>query len=939
MKKFYSLLLIVFMAATQAIAGPIISNAVTGNWNATTSWAGGVVPGPGDDAIIVPGANITVTADATVSSISFSGTAATARTLTVNAGVILTVNNGITLDNAIANNTTGAIAGAGTIKCASLKIGGTVTTGFTADRTVSFSSSIATLNIGGDLTVRSEDEISNQHNSTFTHLSGTINVTGNLVLDAENDGSASSTTCMYTMNGGGAETGILDIAGAAAISIPGTGTATFTADGTAATVIYSGGAQTVRNVTYTNLTLSGNGTKTMTGVSSVTGNMTMNGTVAATTAAAFTVGKDLTIGSGTTLTIAGFNFDVSGNTSISGTLISNSTTGSKSFDNLSINNGGLFNSTANENYSFTGDLQVDGTGSINSGTGTWTFSGNGILSGTGSATITNASFVTDYTNNGTYTFGNLDVTGPGAVTLLNNKTITVTATLAGNDNFDQGINGLLNFGGASIAISGFTASASNNTVNYTAAAQTIRGVAYQNLTLSGSNTKTLGNNTTVNATLSMKGTAALALGGNTLTYGASSTLEYAGSTAQTTTAVEFKTPGGPTNLTINNSNGVSLHASRMIPGVVTFINGVLTTSAPNLIIVGSSGSVTGASDASFVDGPVKKIGSGGFTFPVGKTGVGYMKIEITNVTGATTEFTAQYVRASAITTFGTTGLATIGLQGVSNCEYWTLDRAVTTSSADITMYWNAHSPCGGSYLSDPLFGIRIAHYNTTSSQWDAHGGGSPTGNASSGSITWAGVSNFSPFALAALVGSQSSLPVVLSNVKGYENNQGIQIDWSNLTEKDLVSYVVERSTNGVSFTPINEQSPRSNNNDKQSYSAFDATPVAGANYYRIRVLELSGKVVYSKIIRVDIGKMTAAFSLYPNPVRGNVLSVSVNNRQGQYSLKVSNANGQEIYSRKIVHQGGSMTQTIELPSTIKPGVYNIMISGDNYREAKIFVVQ
>ena len=80
MKKFYSLLLIVFMAATQAIAGPIISNAVTGNWNATTSWAGGVVPGPGDDAIIVPGANITVTADATVSSISFSGTAATART-------------------------------------------------------------------------------------------------------------------------------------------------------------------------------------------------------------------------------------------------------------------------------------------------------------------------------------------------------------------------------------------------------------------------------------------------------------------------------------------------------------------------------------------------------------------------------------------------------------------------------------------------------------------------------------------------------------------------------------------------------------------------------------------------------------------------------------------------------------------------------------------
>ncbi|HET6993434.1 MAG TPA: T9SS type A sorting domain-containing protein [Chitinophagaceae bacterium] len=936
MKKFYSLLLIVFMAATQAIAGPIFSNAVTGNWNATTSWAGGVVPGPGDNAIIVPGANITITANATVSSIIFTGTAATARTLTVNSGVILTVTNSITLDNAIANNTTAAIAGAGTINCASLKVGGTITTGFTGDRTVSFSSTISALNISGNLTVRSEDEVSNQHNATFTHPSGVIVVTGCLVIDAEDDGLGSSTTATYNMNSG-AGTGTLEITGTPGISA--TGTANFVADGTASTVVYSGADQAVRNVAYTNLALSGSGTKTMTGVSAVTGSMSLSGTVSATTALGFNIGADLTIGTGSQLTVAGFNFSVGGNTSISGTLVSNSITGNKSFDNITINNGGQFNSTANENYSLAGDLKVDGTGSITSGSGTWAFSGNGTLSGSGSATITNADFSTSYINNGTYSFVNLNITGPAGVNILNNKTITVSGTLTGNDNFVQGANGVLNFGGSSIAISGFTASASNNTVNYTAASQTIRATAYQNLTLSGSNTKTLSNNTTVNATLSMQGTAAMALGGFTLTYGASSTLEYAGSTAQSTTAVEFKTPGGPTNLVVNNSNGVSLHAARMIPGVVTFANGILTTTSSNLLIVGAAGSVSGASDASFVDGPVKKIGSGGFTFPVGKTGVGYMKIEIASVTGATTEFTAQYFRASAITTFGKTGLTAIGLQGVSNCEYWTLDRAVTTSSADVTMYWNVHSPCGGSYLSDPLFGIRIAHYNTTSSQWDAHGGGSPSGNAAAGSITWAGVSSFSPFALAALVGSQSSLPVVLTNVRGYEKNQGVQIEWNNLTEKDLVGYVVERSADGVSYIVINEQSPRSNNNDKQSYSAFDGVPEEGVNYYRIKVLELSGKIVYSKVIRVDIGKTNTAFALYPNPVKGNALSVSINNRQGHYSLKVSNANGQEIYSRKIVHQGGSMTQTIELPSTVKPGIYNIMISGDHYREAKIFIVQ
>jgi hypothetical protein len=373
---------------------------------------------------------------------------------------------------------------------------------------------------------------------------------------------------------------------------------------------------------------------------------------------------------------------------------------------------------------------------------------------------------------------------------------------------------------------------------------------------------------------------------------------------------------------------------------VTFANGILTTAASKLLVI--AGSVSGASDASFVDGPVKKLGAVGatnFDFPIGKTGVGYMKIGVANVTGATTEFTTQYIRASAMTTFGTAGLASLGIQGVSNCEYWTLDRTVTTSNADVTLYWNSHSPCGGSYLSDPLFGIRIAHYNTSLTAWDAQGGGSPSGDASSGSVTWPGVTNFSPFALAALVGSQSSLPVLFNDVRAFEKNNGVEIDWSNLTEKDLVNYVVERSVNGVNYTAIAQQFPRSNNMDKQSYTVFDATPASGANYYRIKALEMSGKTIYTKAVRVDLGKTAQLLNLYPNPVTGTQLSVSINNKQGQYTLKIVNAGGQEVYSRKIIHQGGSMTQNIELSSSVKPGVYNLMISGDNYHESNMFIVQ
>jgi hypothetical protein len=180
---------------------------------------------------------------------------------------------------------------------------------------------------------------------------------------------------------------------------------------------------------------------------------------------------------------------------------------------------------------------------------------------------------------------------------------------------------------------------------------------------------------------------------------------------------------------------------------------------------------------------------------------------------------------------------------------------------------------------------------------------------------------------------------MFADVKAFQKNSGVQIDWSNLTERDLIGYIVERSANGQTFTAINQQSPRSNANDKESYSAYDATPLAGVNYYRVKVLEVSGKIIYSKVLKVDLSGKQAGISVYPNPVIGNQVSVSINVKQGQYTVKVLNGAGQQVYSQRLIHQGGSITQTVELPSSVKPGIYNVMVTGDNYRESKMFIVQ
>jgi hypothetical protein len=100
---------------------------------------------------------------------------------------------------------------------------------------------------------------------------------------------------------------------------------------------------------------------------------------------------------------------------------------------------------------------------------------------------------------------------------------------------------------------------------------------FHNLFLSGSGLKTLSADITVNGTFSLRGTAALDLGGFTLTYGPLAILQYGASgqvSPQTTSDVEFPDVNGPRNLTIYNSGGVTLHANRTITGTLTLAGGI-----------------------------------------------------------------------------------------------------------------------------------------------------------------------------------------------------------------------------------------------------------------------------------------------------------------------------------------------------------------------------
>jgi hypothetical protein len=180
------------------------------------------------------------------------------------------------------------------------------------------------------------------------------------------------------------------------------------------------------------------------------------------------------------------------------------------------------------------------------------------------------------------------------------------------------------------------------------------------------------------------------------------------------------------------------------------------------------------------------------------------------------------------------------------------------------------------------------------------------------------------------------LPVTIFNAKAYTKEAGVQIDWKVGAENNVAKYIVERAINSRDFAAVASVEAKGNS----SYSAFDASPVAGVNYYRIKVLDNDGSFKYSAVLTVNITKTKAEVVVAPNPVKNGQLNLQIGGlEKGTYSLRMYNDLGQEVFVSQISTTGGSLSQLFTLPSTVKAGMYNLQLSGGEVKISKRVVVQ
>jgi len=170
------------------------------------------------------------------------------------------------------------------------------------------------------------------------------------------------------------------------------------------------------------------------------------------------------------------------------------------------------------------------------------------------------------------------------------------------------------------------------------------------------------------------------------------------------------------------------------------------------------------------------------------------------------------------------------------------------------------------------------------------------------------------------------LPVTFTNIKAWQQNENIAVEWKVENQVNAASYEVEKSTDGNSFNKSISLAANGVNNSSATYNWLDANAVKGMNYYRIKMIDHNGRHTYSSTAKVYVSSATPGISIYPNPIVNNTYQLQMaGNPAGSYLVNTYSSNGQKVCSSKLLYNGNDAVSKIMLHKKLSQGLYTVEI--------------
>lgn len=173
-------------------------------------------------------------------------------------------------------------------------------------------------------------------------------------------------------------------------------------------------------------------------------------------------------------------------------------------------------------------------------------------------------------------------------------------------------------------------------------------------------------------------------------------------------------------------------------------------------------------------------------------------------------------------------------------------------------------------------------------------------------------------------------PVTLTSFSARHKGDGVSIDWTTSQELNNNYFQVERSSDGNSnWSVIATVIGAGNSQVVRNYNSYDATPLPGVNYYKLKQVDNDGKSTYSNTVAVKMDLQKMAVSVLANPFY-NSLSVNFVSSTSQMVIaRLVDITGKQIAVERWSVENGTTKKEFSNVSALQHGMYILSIANNN----------
>lgn len=185
-------------------------------------------------------------------------------------------------------------------------------------------------------------------------------------------------------------------------------------------------------------------------------------------------------------------------------------------------------------------------------------------------------------------------------------------------------------------------------------------------------------------------------------------------------------------------------------------------------------------------------------------------------------------------------------------------------------------------------------------------------------------------------GYNGSLPIQLTYFTVGAADEAVTLKWATSMEESFSHFIIQRSSDGKVFEDIGQEEGQGFNiyDIESKYFFVDEAPLLGANYYRLKAVDLDNSYEFSEVrlVRINGAKRLA---VYPNPSDGESISFRVNfNAQESDRIYLVDQLGVEVFSALAT----AAENTIRFRSPLGPGVYMLRYVSRDFEQVTRVVI-